>query len=90
VNFFNDDLIFIMSRSQSKGLHPPTLGSLCGKQNLFIVLSSEVAHSGRVAWGVGVDRSDTGIVGSNPAQGMDVCRRLSVLLSCVSRGLATG
>jgi hypothetical protein len=35
--------------------------------------------SGCAVWGVGLDRSDTGIVGSNPAQGMDVCPRLSVL-----------
>jgi hypothetical protein len=32
-------------------------------------------HSGRAVWGVGL----AGIVGSNPAQGMDVCPRLSVL-----------
>jgi hypothetical protein len=29
--------------------------------------------------GVGLDRLVAGIVGSNPAQGMDVCPRLSVL-----------
>jgi hypothetical protein len=35
-------------------------------------------HNCRAVWGVVHDRSDTGIVGSNPAQGMDVCPRLSV------------
>jgi hypothetical protein len=29
------------------------------------------------------------IVGSNPAQGMDVCLPISVVLSCVGRGSAT-
>jgi hypothetical protein len=36
-------------------------------------------HSGQAVWGVGLDRWDTGILGSNPAQGVDVCPRLSVL-----------
>jgi hypothetical protein len=36
-------------------------------------------HSGRVIWDVGLGRLIAGIVGSNPAQGMDVCPRLSVL-----------
>jgi hypothetical protein len=36
-------------------------------------------HSGRAVWGVGLGRLVAGIVGSNPAQGMDVCQRLSVL-----------
>jgi hypothetical protein len=36
-------------------------------------------------------RSNNGIVGSNPARGMDVCLRFSVFaLSCVGSGLATG
>jgi hypothetical protein len=35
-------------------------------------------------------RSNTGIVGSNPTQGMDVCLRLFCVLSCVGSGLATG
>jgi hypothetical protein len=30
-------------------------------------------HSGRVVWGVGLGRLVAGIVGLNPAQGMDVC-----------------
>jgi hypothetical protein len=34
---------------------------------------------GRAVWGVGLCRLVAGIVGSNPAQGMDVCPRLSVL-----------
>jgi hypothetical protein len=35
--------------------------------------------------------SNTRIVGSNPARGMDVCPRSSVLCCpCVGRGLATG
>jgi hypothetical protein len=33
--------------------------------------------------------SNTGILGSNPTQGMDVCPRFSVLVfSCIGRGLA--
>jgi hypothetical protein len=36
-------------------------------------------HSGRAVWGVGLGRLVAGVVGSNPAQGMDVCPRLSVL-----------
>jgi hypothetical protein len=36
-------------------------------------------YSGRAFWGVGVGRLVAGIVGSNPAQGMDVCPRVSVL-----------
>jgi len=35
-------------------------------------------------------RSNVEIAGSNPARGMDVCLRFSVLLSCVGRGLASG
>jgi hypothetical protein len=34
--------------------------------------------------------SNTGIMDSNPARGMDVCPRFSVLLSCVGSGLVTG
>jgi hypothetical protein len=35
-------------------------------------------------------RSNIGIIGSNPAQGMDVCPRFfCVVLSCVGRGLAS-
>jgi hypothetical protein len=30
-------------------------------------------HSGRAVWGVGLGQLVAGIVGSNPAQGMDVC-----------------
>jgi hypothetical protein len=36
-------------------------------------------------------RSNIGIAGSNPAQGMDVCPRFfCVVLSCVGRGLVSG
>jgi hypothetical protein len=38
-------------------------------------------HSGRAVWGVGLGRLVAGIVGSNPAQGMDVCP-LSYVLCC--------
>jgi hypothetical protein len=36
-------------------------------------------YSGRAVWGVGLGRLVAGIVGSNPAQDMDVCPSLSVL-----------
>jgi hypothetical protein len=35
-------------------------------------------------------RSDTGIVGSNPTRGMDVCVYSVTVLSCAGSGLATG
>jgi hypothetical protein len=38
-----------------------------------------VGQNGRAVWGVGLDRSDTGIAGSDPAQGMDACPHRSVL-----------
>jgi hypothetical protein len=42
------------------------------------------------AWAV-FARSNTGIVGSNPTQGMDVCVRLfCVCVLCIGSGLATG
>jgi hypothetical protein len=41
--------------------------------------SGNAGHRGRAVWGVGLGRLVAGIVGSNPAQGMDVCLRLSVL-----------
>jgi hypothetical protein len=48
-------------------------------------------HSGRAVWGVGLGRLVAGIVGSSPAQGMDVCHlSFFAVLSCVGRGLATG
>jgi hypothetical protein len=40
------------------------------------------------AWNV-FARSNTGIVGSNPARGMDVCFHSVFVLSCVGSGLAT-
>jgi hypothetical protein len=43
------------------------------------VCKINAGHSGRAVWDVGLDRLDSGIIGSNPAQGMDVCPRLSVL-----------
>jgi hypothetical protein len=46
----------------------------------IVVFQYNIAgHSGRAAWGVGLGRLVAGIVGSNPAQGMDVSPRLSVL-----------
>jgi hypothetical protein len=44
-------------------------------------LCEDGGHSGHAICGKGLDRLNTGIVGSNPAQDMDVCPRLSVL-SC--------
>jgi hypothetical protein len=45
-----------------------------------LCISTSVAgHSGRAVRGVGLYRLVAGIVGSNPAQGMDVCPRPSVL-----------
>jgi hypothetical protein len=44
-----------------------------------MVKYSQVGHSGRAVWGVGLGRLVAGTVSSNPAQGMDVCPRLSVL-----------
>jgi hypothetical protein len=41
------------------------------------------------AWNV-FARLNTGIVGSNPARGMDVCVYSVFVLSCVVSGLATG
>jgi hypothetical protein len=43
------------------------------------LISALASHSGRAVGGVGLGRLVAGIVGSNPAQGMDVCPRLSVL-----------
>jgi hypothetical protein len=38
-----------------------------------------VGPSGRAALGVGLDRSDTETVGSNPAYGMGVCRLFIII-----------
>jgi hypothetical protein len=38
-----------------------------------VAYSWSAGHSGRAVWGVGLGRLVAGIVGSNPAQGMDVC-----------------
>jgi predicted secreted protein len=43
----------------------------------FVSLFVMLPVSGRAVWGAGLDRLDTGIVGSNPAQGMNVCPLLS-------------
>jgi hypothetical protein len=45
----------------------------------IIASFATAGHSGRAVWGVDLGRLIAGIVGSNPAQGMDVCPRLSVL-----------
>jgi hypothetical protein len=37
------------------------------------IMKVNAGHSGRAVWGVGLGRLVAGIVGSNPAQGMDVC-----------------
>jgi hypothetical protein len=48
--------------------------------SFFLMLIYFIAgHSGRAVWGVGLGQLVAGIVGLNPAQGMDVCPRLSVL-----------
>jgi hypothetical protein len=46
--------------------------------------------SGRAVRGEGLDRLDAEIVSLNPAYGMHVCPRLSVVLSCVGRGVCDG
>jgi hypothetical protein len=43
-------------------------------------------HSGRAVWGMNcVARLNTGIVGSNPIQGMDICVHLLCLYCSVCR-----
>jgi hypothetical protein len=37
-------------------------------------------HGGRVIWGVGLSRLVAGIVGSNPARGVDGCLYVSLLV----------
>jgi hypothetical protein len=52
---------------------------LATMQLIYIfVCCIHISHSGHAVWGVGLGRLVAGIVGSNPAQGMDVCPRLSV------------
>jgi hypothetical protein len=59
--------------------------------NLIMLTILSAGHSGHTVWGEGLGRLVAGIVGLNPAQGMDVCPlSFSVVLSCVGRGLATG
>jgi hypothetical protein len=45
----------------------------------YLIIIYTGSHSGRAVWGVGLGRLVAGIVGSNPAQDMDVCPRLSML-----------
>jgi hypothetical protein len=56
---------------------------VCKKSFIFVIIltrwNRNAGHSGRAVWGVGLGRLVAGIVGSNPAQGMDVCPHLSVL-----------
>jgi hypothetical protein len=47
--------------------------------SITTLLHGVSCHSGRAVWGVGLGRLVAGIVGSNPAQGMDVCPHLSVV-----------
>jgi hypothetical protein len=51
------------------------------KEHRFFFYSRyfEADYSGRAVWAMGLGRLDTGIVGSNPAQDIEVCARLSVL-----------
>jgi hypothetical protein len=51
----------------------------CNTIIIAVVVVVVAGHSGHAIEDMGLDRSDTGIVGSNPVQGMDVCQRLSVL-----------
>jgi hypothetical protein len=48
-----------------------------------IVSALYAGHSGRAVWSVGLGWLVAGIVGSNPAQGMDVCPHLPVLCCLV-------
>jgi hypothetical protein len=57
--------------------------SSVGTHIFYSLYLIDAGHSGRAVWGVGLSRLVAGIVGSNPAQGMDVCQRLSVLCCLV-------
>jgi hypothetical protein len=51
-----------------------------GKNHKIKIANTVFAgHKSRAVWRVGLGRMVAGIVGSNPAQGMDVCPRISVL-----------
>jgi hypothetical protein len=65
------------------GLH----GVISQKTELFITTAVRAGHSGRAVFAL----SNTGIVGSNPTGGMDVCLRLLCVcvVLCVGTGLAT-
>jgi hypothetical protein len=54
-----------------------------------LVVNFVAGHNGRAAWNV-FARLNTGIVGSNPARGMDVCVCSVFVFSCVGSGLAKG
>jgi hypothetical protein len=67
---------------------------VCILSLLFFKIATQMnaGHSGRArskAWNI-FARLNSGIVGSNPARGMDVCVYSVFALSCVSSGLATG
>jgi hypothetical protein len=66
--------------------------NLCNTVSTLSVCNCLCAGSGGLAvWGVGLDRLYDDSVGSNPAQGMDVCPRLSVLCCPVQvEAFATG
>jgi hypothetical protein len=71
---------------KSKDANSLSVGQIGGSAERGGVLSDLIkvqhfwaGHSGRAVWGVGLGRLVTGIVGSNPTQGMDVCPPLSVL-----------
>jgi hypothetical protein len=59
------------------------------KTDLFTDNSPVTVAARSKAWNVFV-RLNTGIVGSNPARGMDVCVYSVFVLSCVGSGPATG
>jgi hypothetical protein len=73
-----EEMIAVHSENHTK----PT-NTLCGQNAKLLIFNAggthSTGHSGRAVWGVGRGRLVAGIVGSNPAQGMDVCPRLSVL-----------
>jgi hypothetical protein len=53
-----------------------------------LLVGYNAGHIGRAVYIFA--RLNTGIVGSNPARGMDVCVYSVFVLSCVGSGLATG
>jgi hypothetical protein len=68
------------SWNQLHNLHEETKRLQKEPRHYYDELKMEFSgRSGRAVWGVGVGRVVAGIVGSNPAESMDVCPRLSVL-----------